>query len=112
MIYLYRSTTNEQGFIYYFGIFNLKIGKFYTFFQLRKGPVMGPKISLGKSLCSRYLGHMTKMAATPIYGKNTSKICLANQSEILCGASMGRGDESLITKSRSHDQDGRHAHIW
>ena len=24
---------------------------------------------------------------------------------------MGRGDESLITKSRSHDQDGRHAHI-
>ena len=36
----------------------------------------------------------------------------ANQSEILCGASMGRGDESLIAKSRSHDQDGRHAHIW
>ena len=25
---------------------------------------------------------------------------------------MGRGDESLIAKSRSHDQDGRHAHIW
>ena len=25
---------------------------------------------------------------------------------------MGRGDESLIVKSRSHDQDGRHAHIW
>ena len=24
--------------------------------------------------CSQYLGHMTKMAATPIYGKNTSKI--------------------------------------
>ena len=23
---------------------------------------------------------------------------------------MGRGDESLIAKSRSHDQDGRHAH--
>ena len=30
--------------IYYFGIFYLKIGKFYTFFQLGKGPVMGPKI--------------------------------------------------------------------
>ena len=28
------------------------------------------------------------------------------------GASMGRGDESLIAKSRSHDQDGRYAHIW
>ena len=25
---------------------------------------------------------------------------------------MGRVDESLITKSMSHDQDGRHAHIW
>ena len=25
---------------------------------------------------------------------------------------MGRGDESLIAKSRSHDQDGLHAHIW
>ena len=25
---------------------------------------------------------------------------------------MGRGDESLIAKSRSHDQDGCHAHIW
>ena len=25
---------------------------------------------------------------------------------------MGRGDESLIAKSMSHDQDGRHAHIW
>ena len=25
---------------------------------------------------------------------------------------MGRDDESLIAKSRSHDQDGRHAHIY
>ena len=25
---------------------------------------------------------------------------------------MGRGNESLIVKSGSHDQDGRHAHIW
>ena len=24
-------------------------------------------------VCSRHLGHMTKMAATPIYGKNPSK---------------------------------------
>ena len=38
--------------------------------------------------------------------------CLANQSQILCGASLGRGDESLYKWSRSHDQDGRHAHIW
>ena len=47
---IYVSATNVQGFIYYFGIFYLKIGKFYTFFQLGKGPIMGPKISLGKSL--------------------------------------------------------------
>ena len=28
----------------------------------------------GKKVCSQHLGHMTKMAATPIYGKNLSKI--------------------------------------
>ena len=28
----------------------------------------------GMKFCSRHLGHMTKMAATPIYGKNPSKI--------------------------------------
>ena len=28
----------------------------------------------GTKYCSRHLGHMTKMAATPIYGKNPSKI--------------------------------------
>ena len=37
---------------------------------------------------------------------------LANQNQILCGASLGRGNESLFAASRSHDQDGRHAHIW
>ena len=37
---------------------------------------------------------------------------LADQSQILCGASLGRGNESLYKWSRSHDQDGRHAHIW
>ena len=36
----------------------------------------------------------------------------ANQSQILCGASLGRGNESLFAGPRSHDQDGRHAHIW
>ena len=25
---------------------------------------------------------------------------------------MGRVNESLFVKSRLHDQDGRHAHIW
>ena len=36
----------------------------------------------------------------------------ANQSQILCGASLGRGNESLYKWSRSHDQDGHHSHIW
>ena len=36
---------------------------------------------------------------------------LANQSKILCGASLGRGNESLFAASGSHDQDGRHTHI-
>ena len=40
------------GIVFYKHLFlvYLKIGKFYTFFQLGKGPIMGPKISLGKSL--------------------------------------------------------------
>ena len=37
---------------------------------------------------------------------------LAYQSQILCGASLGRGNEFLFAASGSHDQDGRHAHIW
>ena len=28
----------------------------------------------GTKICSRHLGHITKIAATPIYGKNPSKI--------------------------------------
>ena len=36
----------------------------------------------------------------------------ADQSQILCGASLGRGKNILFAASGSHDQDGRHAHIW
>ena len=35
---------------------------------------MEPQWDGGTKICSRGLGHMTKMAATPIYGKNPSKI--------------------------------------
>ena len=38
--------------------------------------------------------------------------CLTDQSKILCGASLGRGNESLLVAPGSHDQDGRQAHIW
>ena len=34
----------------------------------------GSSLVRGTEVCSRHLGHMTKMAATPIYGKNPSKI--------------------------------------
>ena len=37
---------------------------------------------------------------------------LVDWSQILCGASLGRGNEILFAPSGSHDQDGRHAHIW
>ena len=37
---------------------------------------------------------------------------LADQSQILCGASLGRGNDILFAASGSYDQDGRHAHIW
>ena len=36
----------------------------------------------------------------------------ADQSQILCGAYLGRGNDILFAASGSHDQDGRHAHIW
>ena len=36
----------------------------------------------------------------------------ADKSQILCGASLGRGNDILFAASGSHDQDGRHAHIW
>ena len=35
---------------------------------------------------------------------------LADQSQTSCGASLGRGNESLYKWSRSHDQDGRHGY--
>ena len=37
---------------------------------------------------------------------------LADQSQILFGASLGRGNKILFAASGSHDQHGRHAHIW
>ena len=37
---------------------------------------------------------------------------LADQSQILYRASLGWGNEGLFSASWSHDQDGRHAHIW
>ena len=41
-----------------------------------------------------------------------SKNRLANLVEILCGASLDSGIVILFAVSWSHDQDGRHTHIW
>ena len=35
---------------------------------------------------------------------------LTSESQILFVVSLGRGNQSLYKYSRSHDQDGRHAH--
>ena len=40
---------------------------------------MEPQWDGGTKVCSRGLDHMTKMAATPIYGKNPSKNLLQNK---------------------------------
>ena len=41
----------------------------------RSKPILrGVSLGRGTKVCSRHLGHMTKMAAMPIYGKNPSKI--------------------------------------
>ena len=36
----------------------------------------------------------------------------ANFNQISCGASLGHGTKILLKKIWSHDQDGRHDHIW
>ena len=66
-------------------------------------------ILLMKTFDSRELPYLYM---TTIFKRLLHWNCLANQSQIFCGASLGRGDESLYKWSRSHDQGGRHAHIW
>ena len=75
---------------------------------------MEPQWDGGMKDCSRGLGHMTRMAATPssIIFKDLLKNRLAYESQISYGASMGWGNERLFAGSGSHDQDGCHSHIW
>ena len=40
----------------------------------------------------------------------SSETAWPNQSQTSCGASLGRGNESLYKWSRSHDQDGHHGY--
>ena len=41
----------------------------------------GASLGRGNKNCSRHLGHMTKMAATPIYGNNPSEIFFSRTSK-------------------------------
>ena len=36
----------------------------------------------------------------------------ADLNQILYESFQGQGNENLMTRCWSHDQDGRHAHIW
>ena len=59
------------------------------------------------------LAHLSQRPASVVNNfKHLLQNRLPDQSQILCGASLGRGNESLFAASGSHDQDGRHAHIW
>ena len=71
---------------------------------------------------------MTEMAAMPIYGKKKIKKNLhlwnlkawgkkacsngPDWSQISCGVAMGWDNASEYKCFITHDQDGRHAHIW
>ena len=50
------------------------------------------------------------MYMTMIFKHHLLRNRLANQSQTLCRASLGRGDEILYKWSRSHEQDGRHGY--
>ena len=81
------------------------------------------------SLVECFLAHLSQRLIGELIGYSCSGICpsvcrpstmlkdlllqnrVTNQSQILCGASLGRGNESLFPASGSHDQDGRHAHM-
>ena len=51
-----------------------KIFFFKTAWPIKAKFYVEPPWVGGKKVCSRHLGHMTMMAATPIYGKNPSNI--------------------------------------
>ena len=50
--------------------------------------------------------------SSPTLFKHLLRNHWAHRSQTSYGASMGWENESLFKRSRSHDQDGRHAHIW
>ena len=68
---------------------------------------------IGELIVYPWLASVVRRRTSSVHNAQTSsENRLADQSQILCGASLGRGNEILFAASGSHDQDGRHAHIW
>ena len=71
-----------------------------VFFSETAGPVKAkfyvePPWVGGTLFCSRHLGHMTKMAATPIYGKNSflwEKVKTVDFSETIAASDLKQID--------------------
>ena len=71
----------------------------YTFNNPFSSPeLQAHQMSLCSGVCNRRTSTIFKDLQNP----------LTNQSQILCGASMG----SLFSASGSQDQDGHHGHTW
>ena len=58
--------------------------------------------------CPKMNESLYKCMYMTIIFKHLLRDGLAKQSQTLCGASLGKVNESLYKWSRSHDQDGRH----
>ena len=62
------------------------------------------------------IGYPSSRRPSVVFVNNFKHLLLRNrwadQSQILCGASLGRGNDIFFASSGSHYQDGPHAHIW
>ena len=54
-----------------------------TAWQIKAKFYVEPPWVGGTKFCSRHLGHMTKMAAMPIYGENPSKIFFSRTGRLI-----------------------------
>ena len=66
---------------------------------------------LSQRLIGELIGYSWSTSSSTML-KDLLRNRFANQSQIIYGASLGRGNDILFAASGSHDQDGRHAHIW
>ena len=82
------------------------------YFQRRKYIIIHTFLAhLNQRLIGELIGYPCVVVVHNDQTSSSSKP-LANQSQILCGAFLGRGIKSVFAASGSHDPDGRRAHIW